>query len=65
MLCGKCCRLAHKYLPFHRIEGWNGKYFRTGALWEVGVKLHIGHNGDGCRRGPQDEHTGVSMMIQS
>ncbi|KDR79698.1 hypothetical protein GALMADRAFT_63361, partial [Galerina marginata CBS 339.88] len=48
VLCGLCCRNAHMWLPYHRVERWNGKYFRVGALWEVGVKLHLGHQGRPC-----------------
>jgi len=48
MLCGLCCRDAHQFLPFHRVEAWNGRYFATGALWQVGLKLCLGHQGARC-----------------
>ncbi len=48
LLCTRCCQSRHKLLPFHRIEKWNGKYFQAGALWQVGVKLQLGHDGFGC-----------------
>ncbi|KAH9484688.1 hypothetical protein JR316_0001587 [Psilocybe cubensis] len=39
----KCMRHAHIKEPFHRIEFWNGKSFRTAELWEVGVAVIVPH----------------------
>jgi hypothetical protein len=47
-LCGVCCRNEHQFLPFHRIERWNGRYFQVGALWQVGLRLSLGHEGMTC-----------------
>ena len=47
-VCVLCCRNFHRNHPFHRIEKWNGRYFQRGALWQVGVKIYIGHNGNPC-----------------
>ena len=49
ILCSACLRRDHRYLIFHRIECWNGKYFHPGALWQVGVKLYLGHGGESCQ----------------
>ena len=38
----------HKYLPFHHIEKWNGKYFATTTLFDQGHVIHLGHNGNAC-----------------
>jgi hypothetical protein len=35
---------------FHRVEKWNGRYFQRGALWQVGVKIYVGHQGKPCPR---------------
>jgi hypothetical protein len=43
-----CCRNEHQFLPFHRVERWNGRYFHVGALWQVGLKLSLGHQGMAC-----------------
>jgi hypothetical protein len=43
-LCRACIRLYHKVNPFHRIEKWNGQFFRSAALWEVGSCLPIEHH---------------------
>ena len=44
LLCRGCMRHAHFPNPFHRIECWNGIYFRAAALWEVGVYLSLRHH---------------------
>src|SRR6266568_6437548 len=48
MLCGLCCMKAHQFLPFHRVEHWNGRYFQVGALWQVGLKMYLDHQGNRC-----------------
>ncbi|KAF8797509.1 hypothetical protein BYT27DRAFT_7016501, partial [Phlegmacium glaucopus] len=42
-MCRACMRLSHRDNPFHRIEQWNGSYFRTAELWEVGTYLLVRH----------------------
>ena len=36
---------------FYRVEKWNGRHYQQGALWQVGLKIHTGHNGSPCPRG--------------
>ena len=48
LFCRSCCRTAHKRLHTHRIQCWNGKYFRTSALWETGLVCNLGHGGLPC-----------------
>jgi hypothetical protein len=43
-MCRKCMRLSHGENPFHRIEKWNGGYFRPAELWEVGTYLLVRHH---------------------
>lgn len=43
-MCRSCIRASHKENPFHRIEKWNGSYFRPAELWEVGSYLLIRHH---------------------
>jgi hypothetical protein len=47
-VCVLCCRNAHKSDIFHRVQKWNGQYYQQGALWQVGIKIHTGHNGSPC-----------------
>ena len=35
-------------LHTHRVQYWNGRYFRTAGLWETGLVLNLGHNGFPC-----------------
>jgi hypothetical protein len=48
-MCRGCIRSYHKENPFHRIEKWNGNFFRRADLWEVGTYLLIRH------------HTGITL----
>lgn len=43
-LCRGCMRQTHRNNPLHRIEHWNGGYFRTAELWEVGTYLLVKHH---------------------
>lgn len=43
-LCRSCMRRYHRENPFHRIQQWNGSFFRSAELWEVGTYLLIRHN---------------------
>ena len=47
-ICIYCCRNVHRKMPFHRVEKWNGHYYQRRALWQVGVKIYTGHNGQPC-----------------
>lgn len=43
-MCRACMRQSHRENPFHRIQRWNGGYFRSAALWEVGTYLLVQHH---------------------
>ena len=43
-MCRHCMRKNHKENPFHWIEKWNGHFFRSADLWEVGTYLLIRHH---------------------
>jgi CxC2 like cysteine cluster associated with KDZ transposases len=42
--CRNCMRTSHRSNPLHRIQQWNGKYFRPADLWEVGSYLLVQHH---------------------
>lgn len=48
--CVFCCRNQHKQEIYHKVEKWNGRCFQRGALWQVGVKIYLGHGGKPCPR---------------
>lgn len=48
VFCTGCCKSSHKAHPFHRVEKWNGKFFEDAWLWQVGVVINLGHNGEPC-----------------
>lgn len=41
--CRSCMRKSHQENTFHKIEQWNGSYFRPAELWEVGTYLLVPH----------------------
>ena len=49
-VCLFCCRQRHKLHWFHRVEKWNGRFYQRGSLWQVGVKIFVGHDGSPCPR---------------
>jgi hypothetical protein len=46
LLCRKCIRNSHRHEPLHRIECWNGRFFRVAAMWEVGGYVVVRHRGE-------------------
>ncbi len=46
--CSKCIKTAHRHLPFHRIEKWNGNYFEKTSLWNLGLVFSLGHASEPC-----------------
>ncbi|TFK58068.1 hypothetical protein BDN72DRAFT_782554, partial [Pluteus cervinus] len=53
--CADCMRSKHDRDPFHRIERWSGKYFEDAWLKDVGLVLHLGHQGHACPKGKVEE----------
>ena len=48
MYCRGCCRNSHSKLIYHRIQKWTSLFFQDASLWEVGMRLCLGHKGDNC-----------------
>ncbi|EPS98310.1 hypothetical protein FOMPIDRAFT_59073, partial [Fomitopsis schrenkii] len=48
MLCTACCRERHRHHYLHRVEKWSW-YYEASSLYEVGVKLRLGHNRLACQ----------------
>jgi hypothetical protein len=48
LFCTACCRNSHKMTPFHWISQWNGTFFQDSCLANVGLVMHLGHNGERC-----------------
>lgn len=48
MYCRECCRTTHQQLIYHRLQKWTGRFFQDAGLWEVGVRLCVGHMGQSC-----------------
>jgi len=53
-----CCRERHSNDVFHKIQRWNGRFYQMGCLWQVGVKIYVGHNGKPC---PNARHVSSNL----
>lgn len=64
-LCVRCCREKHQTLWYHRIEKWTGSHFKPGALWQIGVKVYLGHKGQQCPAIPSEPENAVESSNTS
>src|SRR5882762_3253270 len=46
--CSTCCVLAHKYLPFHHVQMWNGCFFEWSEVLTQQLALDLCHYPDDC-----------------
>ena len=44
--CRGCIRRRHTDCPTHRVEVWNGSFFRRAELWEAGLYVVVRHHAD-------------------
>ncbi|KAJ7106180.1 hypothetical protein C8R44DRAFT_886072 [Mycena epipterygia] len=44
LLCATCCVDRHAENPLHRIERWDGQFFRKSSLKEIGLCVQLGHS---------------------
>ena len=65
--CRKCCLDHHKYLPFHRIKQWNGRFFASSSLYGQGHIIYLGHQGKPCpsNNNVTTETTGKDSFVDS
>jgi hypothetical protein len=49
--CSGCAVKSHTHHPFHRVARWNGQFFQDVSLSQLGLTLHLGHNGHPCPNG--------------
>ncbi|KAI5989846.1 hypothetical protein EDC04DRAFT_2588181, partial [Pisolithus marmoratus] len=52
--CGPCAVKAHRNLPFHKVQRWNGTHYQATSLMELGFLWHMGHGGDPCPQSLED-----------
>lgn len=63
LLCRDCCRKQHYTLPFHSVQSWTGSFFKKRALWEIGLKLYLGHPGRDCKGKSGDHSHNADIMM--
>ncbi|KAF7969254.1 hypothetical protein HWV62_27842 [Athelia sp. TMB] len=44
MFCRACCLKHHRDQPLHRIKEWNGDYFKSLTLRDIGLRVQLGEN---------------------
>ncbi|EJD33078.1 hypothetical protein AURDEDRAFT_77232 [Auricularia subglabra TFB-10046 SS5] len=67
MLCAQCVISTHIRQPLHRVEKWTDTHFSKARLGDLGMKLHLGHEGKPCptvlEQGTKEEKEGTKMTI--
>ncbi|KAG9124674.1 hypothetical protein FRC07_010675, partial [Ceratobasidium sp. 392] len=59
--CGQCLKDRHRHSPTHFVERFNGEFWEATSLAELGLVLHLGHDGEAC---PQSNTTvSVSQLL--
>ncbi|KAG8755118.1 hypothetical protein FRC12_010990 [Ceratobasidium sp. 428] len=58
--CGRCTTNCHRHSPTHCVERFNGQFWEPASLAELGLILHLGHNGEPC---PQQGRVTVSVLV--
>ncbi|KAG1727882.1 hypothetical protein EDB19DRAFT_1897468 [Suillus lakei] len=41
--CSSCMVMVHKDHPLHRLQKWNGEYFKFSSLKSLGLQIQLGH----------------------
>ena len=52
--CDTCCITVHKYVPFHWIQLWNGKYFEKSDILDRRLILNLDHGTNDCPLNPSN-----------
>ncbi|KAJ3574058.1 hypothetical protein NP233_g2032 [Leucocoprinus birnbaumii] len=47
-LCRECIVSEHGRHPFHHVQRWTGTHFEKHSLSKLGLRIHLGHNGQPC-----------------
>lgn len=62
-VCCKACLLhTHISAPFHRIQHWNGEFFQSTKLMDLGYLLHLGHGGQACPHSNSASETVICVV---
>ncbi|KAI6014687.1 hypothetical protein EDC04DRAFT_2870627 [Pisolithus marmoratus] len=61
--CGPCAVKAHRNLPFHKVQRWNGTHYQPTSLMELGFLWHIGHEGDPCPQNCSDPDPDDGILL--
>ena len=59
-VCDKCLLEAHAYEPYHWGEVWVGRCFRKFDMVDIGMEVHLGHDGQKC---PAKDNRPTEMKV--
>lgn len=62
LCCKTCLLLTHTHTPFHRIQHWNGQFFESANLTNLGYTLHSGHGSHQCPQSTSANETLVCIV---
>ncbi|EKM49499.1 uncharacterized protein PHACADRAFT_106782, partial [Phanerochaete carnosa HHB-10118-sp] len=49
IVCKSCCSTMHANQPFHQIKCWNGRFFESISLKDIGLVVQLSHQpGEHC-----------------
>jgi len=57
LYCRMHCREYHQQHICHRLQCWNGRFFADRDMWEVGVRLFLGHGGKCCPQADPNQYS--------
>ncbi|KAF7321068.1 CxC2 domain-containing protein [Mycena chlorophos] len=59
--CSVCCLERHYMLPLHDLEEWNGSFWTTTSLKDIGLIYQLGHGGFPCPF-PEDKTYQITIL---
>ncbi|THU85164.1 hypothetical protein K435DRAFT_686065, partial [Dendrothele bispora CBS 962.96] len=61
LTCADCCRRRHIRNPFHKIQEWDGRHFKSISLGKLELVLQLGHLSMFCPN-PKDCHQNFRVL---
>lgn len=64
-MCEGCTVHAHQRLYFHRVERWNGDFFESVDLCELGHIVYLGHRNHPCPNIPKKQAPNKFIFVHT
>ncbi|KAI0071051.1 hypothetical protein K474DRAFT_1736809 [Panus rudis PR-1116 ss-1] len=62
VMCKGCLLNTHRWVPLHRVQHWNGRFFDSITLQSLGLVVSLGHRGQPC---PNAEREGKDGSLKT